>query len=84
MINREDYQVVSGKLLEDVRLMAGEPRVRYLYIEPENIDRVKEKWQSELGEKVIIKGRDEAISEGLFGANTTEVARERIGELRVS
>lgn len=83
MINREDYQVVSGKLLEDVRLMAGEPRVRYLYIEPENIDRVKEKWQSELGEKVIIKRRDEAISEGLFGANTTEVARERIGDLIV-
>ena len=81
MINRDDYRVVNSQLLDRIRMMAGEPRVRYLYLEPENLNRVKETWQNELGDKVILKSRDEAIAEGLFGKSVSPAASERIGDL---
>ncbi|MFM8329679.1 MAG: alkaline phosphatase family protein [Actinomycetales bacterium] len=81
MINRDNYRVVNGLLLDGIRLMAGEPRVRYLYVEPENVNRVRETWQNELGDNVIMKWKEEAISEGLFGDSVSQSASERIGDL---
>lgn len=85
MINRGDY-VVAGtgnSLLQDVDLLAGEPRVRYLYLKDENLDGVRARWKELLGERADIYTREEAIQQGLFGSKVTEKFKERIGDLIV-
>lgn len=83
MINRVDYEVIGNDLLEGVALLAGEPRVRYLYGEDDAISRIRERWEFHFGDRVEILDRDQAISRGLFGDNVTEMVRERIGNLIV-
>ena len=85
MINRKDYEVIGkqNNLLDGVRLMAGEPRVRYLYIDPDSIEDVRERWQDFFGDRVVIKTRSEAIAEGLFGETVLEHVLDRIGDLVV-
>ena len=84
MVNRGDYLVVGkeNELLKDVRLMAGEPRVRYLYVDEDKCDEVKSRWQNRLGELATVLTREEAIRRGLFGP-TSESVLERIGDLVV-
>jgi predicted AlkP superfamily pyrophosphatase or phosphodiesterase len=84
MINRGDF-VVLGKeneLLKDVNLLAGEPRVRYLYVDEEKCEQVRNRWQEALGESVSVLTRSEAINAGLFGQVSDSVV-ERIGDLVV-
>lgn len=85
MINRGDFLVVGqgNELLQDVRLMAGEPRVRYLYLDEENLGKVKERWQNLLADRALVLERSEAIARGLFGPDVSDAARERIGDLVV-
>ena len=85
MVNRGDY-IVMGKgnnLLEDIDLVAGEPRVRYLHLAEDRIDSVKTRWLELLGNQVTILSRDEAISAGLFGPIVSSQVIERIGDLIV-
>ncbi|MFM8522870.1 MAG: alkaline phosphatase family protein, partial [Actinomycetota bacterium] len=66
MINRGEY-VVIGKdndLSKDVNLMAGEPRVRYLYVDEDKCEAVRSRWEDELGESVTVLTRAEALSQG--------------------
>lgn len=83
MINRGDYVIVGkeNKLLDDVDLLAGEPRVRYLYLKEEKLEAVRTRWQDSLGEKVKIFSREEAIQLGLFGPSVSAKSKERIGDL---
>lgn len=83
MINRRDFIVVGkdNDLLQDVKLMAGEPRVRYLYVDAEKIAQVKSRWEEQLGDRVEILQRSEAISAGLFGAQVLDHVVDRIGDL---
>jgi len=84
MINRGEY-VVIGKdndLLKEVNLMAGEPRVRYLYVDEDKCEAVRSRWEDELGESVTVLTRAEALSQGLFGQVRDSVV-ERIGDLVV-
>lgn len=84
MINRGEYVVIGKEndLLKDVNLMAGEPRVRYLYMDPEKRESVKSRWLEQLGGSVSVLTREEAIADGLFG--TTRASNsERIGDLVV-
>lgn len=85
MINRGDFLIVGkdNDLLKDVSLMAGEPRVRYLYLDQADLPKVKERWQDLLGDRALIYDQEEAISNGLFGADVKESVRERIGDLVV-
>ncbi|MEY3455386.1 MAG: hypothetical protein RLZZ92_506 [Actinomycetota bacterium] len=85
MINRRDFVVVGkgNDLLKDVRLMAGEPRVRYLYVEAEKISQVKQRWEEFLGDRAEILTRSEAIAAGLYGAVVLDHVKERIGDLIV-
>jgi len=85
MINRRDFIVVGkgNDLLKDVKLMAGEPRVRYLYVDDENIAQVKLRWEEHLGDRVEVLYRSEAISAGLFGDQVLDHVRDRIGDLIV-
>jgi hypothetical protein len=77
-----DYD--SGPHLSDgVALIAGEPRVRYLYVEPGQLDAVRGRWSDALGDQVALLTRDEAVERGWFGPTVSEAARERIGDLVV-
>ena len=84
MINRGDFVVVGkgNELLRDVKLMAGEPRVRYLYVE-EDTSIVKRRWEEYFGDRIEIKTRDEAIGAGFFGDKVLEHIKDRIGDLIV-
>ena len=85
MINGEDF-VVLGKdnsLLDDVTLLAGEPRVRYIYAEDSKISGVRSQWEEFFGERVLIYSREEAIDKGLFGDRVIDLVRDRIGDLIV-
>ena len=85
MINRGEY-VVLGKdndLLDDVDLLGGEPRSRYLYVTEDRILKVQSQWRDFFGDKVDIYTRDEAISLGFYGENVLDSVRERIGDLIV-
>jgi len=85
MINRDEYVVLgkSNNLLEDVDLLAGEPRVRYLYLADGAVDDVISRWQEFFGSKVTIFTREEGIDRGLFGSEVRDNIRERIGDLIV-
>lgn len=85
MINSEEA-IVIGKdnaLLSGIRLMAGEPRVRYLHLQDPNSTETAEIWRDFFGEKVTIYRREEAIAAGLFGKSVSERNAERIGDLVV-
>lgn len=83
MINRDDFCVLGKEndLLRDVDLLAGEPRVRYLYCDWSKVDAVRSRWQNYFGERITILTREEAIASGLFGPEVTQAASDRIGDL---
>jgi len=85
MINRGEFVIVGqgNDLLAGVRLMAGEPRVRYLYLDQADQRVVKERWQNFLGDSAIVLERAEAVTKGLFGPTVSDVVQERIGDLVV-
>lgn len=85
MINRQDYCVLGKEndLLQNVTLLGGEPRVRYLYLQPDTMEETRSQWQEYLGNKVTIFSREEAISLGYFGPTVADKNIERIGDLVV-
>jgi predicted AlkP superfamily pyrophosphatase or phosphodiesterase len=70
-------------LHEGVDLIAGEARVRYLYVAAGQLDAVRERWTHVVGDRTSILTRDEAIDRGWYGPVVTAAARERIGDLIV-
>jgi hypothetical protein len=72
MIN-VDEKIVLGSdndLLTDVAVIAGEPRMRHLYLATDSEAAQKEvisRWKSELASKVTMHTRQSAIAAGLFG-----------------
>jgi hypothetical protein len=79
--DRFDMAVVPG-LSDGVVGVAGEPRVRYLYVADGALDDVVACWQSFFAERAWVLTRSQAIAEGLFGAVTAEHAG-RIGDVVV-
>jgi len=69
-------------LMDGVRLLAGEPRARYVHTENGAAADVLHRWQEALGSRAWVAGRDEAIASGIFGAVTDEAAG-RIGDVVV-
>ncbi|HEX5594504.1 MAG TPA: nucleotide pyrophosphatase/phosphodiesterase family protein [Micromonosporaceae bacterium] len=55
------------RLRAGVRLVAGEPRVRYLHVEPGAVDDVVAAWRAVLGEAARVITRAEAVAAGWFG-----------------
>ena len=85
MINQEEC-IVLGKdnnLLDDVELLAGDTRVRYLYLDQSKVEGVRQRWLNQLGGKVRVLARSEAIEEGLYGKRVSDWNLERIGDLIV-
>lgn len=83
MINRSDYCVLGkdNDLLKNVKLLGGEPRVRYLYLHEDRVEETKLQWQEFFGNKVSLFTRAEAINANLFGPNPTPRNLERVGDL---
>ncbi len=88
MIN-VDEKIVIGKdnpLHENIAVIAGEPRARHLYLNP-NLDspiarsEVASLWQEYLGERCDVYTRERAITSQLFGEVVTSDSFDRMGEV---
>ena len=67
-------------LADGVRVLAGEPRARYVHAEPGAEDDVLAAWREVLGDRAWVASRDEAVAAGLFGPVDDGVAA-RIGDV---
>jgi hypothetical protein len=67
-------------LLDGVRLLAGEPRARYVHALPGAETDLLARWRGVLGDRAWVVGREEAIASGIFGPVDDAVA-ERIGDV---
>ena len=86
MINVEEKIILGqdNELLTDVAVIAGEPRMRHLYLLADSANAENEviaRWQSALGSKVSMHSRQSAITAGLFGPNVSLDASERAGDV---
>ena len=70
------------RLSAGVRVVAGEPRVRYLHTVDGAADDVRTAWREVLGNRARVLGRDEAVEEGMFGP-VPAAHRARIGDVVV-
>jgi hypothetical protein len=67
-------------LLDGVRLLAGEPRARYVHALPGAEADLLARWREVLGDRAWVVSRDEAIASGVFGPVDDGLA-ERIGDV---
>lgn len=68
------------ELGDGVRVLAGEPRARYVHVEDDAGDDVLDRWRDVLGDRAWVASRDEAIASGLFGPVDDALAA-RIGDV---
>ncbi|HEX7745919.1 MAG TPA: nucleotide pyrophosphatase/phosphodiesterase family protein [Micromonosporaceae bacterium] len=66
-----------------VRVVAGEPRVRYLHAVPGALADVLSTWRAVLGDAAWVASRDEAVAAGWFGA-VPEAHLQRVGDVVVA
>jgi hypothetical protein len=71
----------TPSLLDGVVALAGEPRARYVHVQPGAADDVRATWCGVLGDGWQVMRRDDAINVGLFGPVVSTVARQRIGDV---
>ncbi|HEX6968521.1 MAG TPA: nucleotide pyrophosphatase/phosphodiesterase family protein [Micromonosporaceae bacterium] len=71
------------RLRAGVRVVTGEPRVRYLHVESGAVDDVVATWRAVLGEVAWAATRAEAITAGWFGP-VPAAHRQRIGDVVVA
>ena len=69
-------------LSDGVRVVAGEPRVRYLHTVDGGTPDVLATWKAVIGDRAQVLPRDEAVDSGWFGAVRDE-HRARIGDVVV-
>jgi hypothetical protein len=73
----------DSRLSAGVRVVAGDPRVRYLHTEPGASSDVIAAWSELLTGRVEVRSRDDAVAAGLFG-NVLPEHLPRIGDVVVS
>lgn len=77
---RFDYDETPG-LRDGIRLLGGEPRMRYLYTREGSLDDVESTWKELLDGHFTLVRKDDAIARGWFGPTVTPAAYDRIGDL---
>jgi hypothetical protein len=77
---RVDFDA-STVLRHGVAGLAGEPRARHVHARPGAAADVLAAWRAELGERMWVGTRDDAVAAGLFGPVVTRTARSRIGDV---
>ncbi len=70
-------------LLDDVSVVAGEPRMLHLYADEGVAEQVAQRWRSSESARSWVLTRREAIEAGLFGSVSPEV-EPRIGDVLVA
>lgn len=73
----------SAGLQDGVALLAGEPRVRYVHVEPGQQEAVRRRWSEQLGDDFWIGSRDQLLDGGFLGPEVTREVAGRIGDLVV-
>ncbi|MFN2555793.1 MAG: alkaline phosphatase family protein [Nitriliruptorales bacterium] len=68
-------------LLDGVRVLAGEPRLRHVHVAAGAGHDVLETWQERLGDLACIMSREQTVAEGWFGPVVSDAARARIGDV---
>lgn len=87
MINVGEKIVIGqeNNLLESIATIAGEPRMRHLYLGHDGDLSMRAdvitRWEETLGAKVAMLTRESAIAAGLFGKEVSLDAAERIGDI---
>ncbi|TDC30554.1 nucleotide pyrophosphatase/phosphodiesterase family protein [Micromonospora sp. KC213] len=71
------------RLRAGVRVVAGEPRVRYLHVAPGALDDVRAAWAAVLGPAARVQTREEAVAAGRFGPVSPDHLG-RVGDLVVT
>ena len=71
----------SPLLQEGVRALAGEPRARQVHTEPGAAADVLARWRAELGDRMWVVPRDEAVAAGLLGPVVSPQALARTGDV---
>jgi hypothetical protein len=67
-------------LAEGVRVLAGEPRARYVHAVAGAEEEVLDRWRTVLGDRAWVVGRDEAVASGIFGP-VDDAHAARIGDV---
>ena len=70
----------APELLDGVRLLAGEPRARYVHAVPGAEADLLARWREVLGHRAWVAGRDQAVATGVFGPVDDGLAA-RIGDV---
>ncbi|WP_428341585.1 alkaline phosphatase family protein [Mycobacterium sp.] len=73
----------DARLSAGVRVVAGDPRVRYLHTEPGAASDVVAAWSELLAGRAEVRSRDDAVAAGLFGSVLPDHL-PRIGDVVVS
>lgn len=86
MLTVPDADVVEladhPSLLDGVRVLAGEPRVRHLALDDGvDLDRIARHWRSVLGDRALVLTREQALP--LFGPDPSPAGRRHVGDLVV-
>ena len=68
-------------LMDGVRFLAGEARIRYVHVRDGADDAVLRAWRDRLGHAMWIVSREEAIESGWFGPRVDDHVRPRIGDV---
>ncbi|MEV0648645.1 nucleotide pyrophosphatase/phosphodiesterase family protein [Phytomonospora sp. NPDC050363] len=68
------------EMRQGVRLIAGEPRVRYVHVQAGAAGDVRDTWRAVLGERALVMTREEAVDTGWFGPVLPANA-ERLGDV---
>jgi hypothetical protein len=71
---------VDPDLTDGVRVLAGEPRARYVHAEPGAAADVLARWRAVLGDRAWVASREEAVASGVFGPVDDDLSA-RIGDV---
>lgn len=84
MVNCQTRREVDAdpQFTDGVRLLAGEPRARHVYVDDGQADQVARRWTDALGEHARVIQRDELIASALLGEVLDDIV-DRIGDLVV-
>lgn len=84
MLNTSEKIVMGAdnELLQGIATIAGEPRMRHLYLtDTASLVDTVAIWAESLGAKVRMVSKEDAITSGLFGAAVSLDAADRMGDL---
>jgi type I phosphodiesterase/nucleotide pyrophosphatase len=79
--DRVDVDAAGSPLRDGVVALAGEARARHVHARPGAAADVLATWRSFLGDRMWVRGRDEAVAEGWFGPFVPSTHLGRIGDV---